>query len=825
MTTRPLNPDAALPVGIEIGGHAVEAVVAVGDTGFVYVASDPLLARQVAIKEYFPPGLAVRHAGTQMRARSASDHRLVMDGRDAFVEESRLLARIDHPALVRVIGAHEAHQTAYRVMPFHAGPTLAQARMERGVPPGDDWLLRMIGDLLGALEAVHAAGIVHGHLHPSQVLLKSDDRPLLLGFGSAARVLHRGIDAEYLPPELAPAGHKMQRGPWTDLHALALLGWFTVMGTAPSSARKVGLRVAFDAAFGPPEGDAQTARRDRLCAALTRAMAEQPADRPQSVDEMRALLGEAPAEEADAQAKEPELPPEPDPRVRAAIAAAVASIPDIAPRTVDGGGPAAGAHGTKAQAKSPVPMAGLAPAFEENIRPSASEPQRAATPRPAASSPTAAPAVAPVFPASPTRSTAPATAQAAPVVPPPVSARMSPAEPLARASAAPPRPHEPARAPFRASMPTASRAGAAEVETPAFEPTIPAAHAEPSFGVPRFDLPRADGARQEPAFATTTRVAPMPPLPEEAGTSAPERRAPERSFPDRAPAAGTHATHGAATSTAGWGRPASGSAGATVPTRAERDVSPFDADHEFIAEPRAAAARDRPRRTGWAWAAAVLVGVATGVVGWQWSEMRMKDTERVAVIPGTTQRPVLGGEPARTPPPQDAARTGDAATPPVAADPARADPTAAGRPSVATAPPPAQAPATDADIKAATAAVPATPPPAGTATSDERVAAVAPPTPTAPPVAEETVADRARAANAREPSARAVPRPAPRPTVPQPPRRTAAIPAPTPLPSPRATCGDRSNFSLVYCMQQQCRRPAYSAHPQCREFRRTGEVN
>jgi hypothetical protein len=38
-------------------------------------------------------------------------------------------------------------------------------------------------------------------------------------------------------------------------------------------------------------------------------------------------------------------------------------------------------------------------------------------------------------------------------------------------------------------------------------------------------------------------------------------------------------------------------------------------------------------------------------------------------------------------------------------------------------------------------------------------------------------------------------------------------------------CGDRTNFSLVYCMQQQCRKPNFSAHPQCREFRRTGEVN
>jgi hypothetical protein len=55
-------------------------------------------------------------------------------------------------------------------------------------------------------------------------------------------------------------------------------------------------------------------------------------------------------------------------------------------------------------------------------------------------------------------------------------------------------------------------------------------------------------------------------------------------------------------------------------------------------------------------------------------------------------------------------------------------------------------------------------------------------------------------------------------------RRTTAAPASKAPATPRAVCGNRTNFSLVYCMQHQCLRPEYSAHPQCREFRRTGEV-
>jgi hypothetical protein len=48
----------------------------------------------------------------------------------------------------------------------------------------------------------------------------------------------------------------------------------------------------------------------------------------------------------------------------------------------------------------------------------------------------------------------------------------------------------------------------------------------------------------------------------------------------------------------------------------------------------------------------------------------------------------------------------------------------------------------------------------------------------------------------------------------------------TPKPdTPREVCGSRTNFSLLWCMQAQCRLPAFTSHPQCRELRRTGDVS
>jgi hypothetical protein len=52
--------------------------------------------------------------------------------------------------------------------------------------------------------------------------------------------------------------------------------------------------------------------------------------------------------------------------------------------------------------------------------------------------------------------------------------------------------------------------------------------------------------------------------------------------------------------------------------------------------------------------------------------------------------------------------------------------------------------------------------------------------------------------------------------------RTAA--APTEPDNPRAVCGPRSNFSLTYCMETQCKRPKFQRHPQCIVLRERGEI-
>src|SRR5438552_148424 len=122
------EPPGALPIGMRLAHFVIDRVIASSDYGFVYLASDTLLARKVAIKEYFPQALCMRDASMHLQARAGASHGSIAGGREAFVEEARLLSRLDHPALVQVLAAFETHHTAYRVMPFHDGVTLSQAR-------------------------------------------------------------------------------------------------------------------------------------------------------------------------------------------------------------------------------------------------------------------------------------------------------------------------------------------------------------------------------------------------------------------------------------------------------------------------------------------------------------------------------------------------------------------------------------------------------------------------------------------------------------------------------------------------------------------------
>ena len=95
--------DNALPPGSRLGEFEIRSVLGIGGFGIVYLAFDHALEREVAVKEYMPASLAGRTETLHVTVRSQSDVETFALGLRSFVNEARLLARFDHPSLLKVL--------------------------------------------------------------------------------------------------------------------------------------------------------------------------------------------------------------------------------------------------------------------------------------------------------------------------------------------------------------------------------------------------------------------------------------------------------------------------------------------------------------------------------------------------------------------------------------------------------------------------------------------------------------------------------------------------------------------------------------------------
>jgi hypothetical protein len=194
------------------------------------------------------------------------------------------------------------------VMPYYEGATLAQRLARPNERPDEAWLRALLDPLLDALAQMHAAHCYHRDIAPDNILLLPCGRPLLLDFGAARHVIVDMSQAltvilktGYAPVEQYGEVPDMAQGPWTDLYALGSVVEFAIMGRTPPQAV-----TRFLADKREPLAVAAAGRySDAFLRAIDRALAVLPQDRPQSVQDMHALLAVAP--KAMAAAHDPEV--------------------------------------------------------------------------------------------------------------------------------------------------------------------------------------------------------------------------------------------------------------------------------------------------------------------------------------------------------------------------------------------------------------------------------------------------------------------------------------------------------------------------------------
>jgi eukaryotic-like serine/threonine-protein kinase len=262
------------------GRYQLRSLLGVGGMAMVYLASDRVLERLVAVKVLSPP--------------YAQDPSFV----ERFRREARAAARLSHPNTVAVFDSGADADQPYLVMEYVAGQSLAQllARQGRLAPRR---AVELAVEVCAALAAAHAQGLVHRDVKPANVLVGDDGRVQVTDFGivkaaTTATLTGTGTvlgTAAYLSPEQAQGGPVDAR---SDLYSLGCVLYELLCGSPPfgSGADSPPVAVAARHLHQPPEPpSAHNPRVDAsLDAVVLTALAKEPAQRYQSAVELRAAL-------------------------------------------------------------------------------------------------------------------------------------------------------------------------------------------------------------------------------------------------------------------------------------------------------------------------------------------------------------------------------------------------------------------------------------------------------------------------------------------------------------------------------------------------------
>ena len=272
--------------------YKIEEVIGAGGFGITYRAWDPLLQSYVAIKEYYPSGIATRSAdSSKVCVPVGQEQREYHRGRIRFLKEAQDVARFQsEPNIVSIYDYLEENDTAYMVMEYLHGCTLKQYIREHGGRLDTDHILHICLSVLDALAVVHKAGMIHRDISPENIFICEDLTVKLIDFGAAKQVYLDGeqtmsvvLKPGYAPPE--QYAKKDKQGPWTDIYALGATLYFAATGEKPEESFG---RVLEDTIKPVCEVNPEIPRA--MSQVIMRAMSVKIEDRYQTVEAMREAM-------------------------------------------------------------------------------------------------------------------------------------------------------------------------------------------------------------------------------------------------------------------------------------------------------------------------------------------------------------------------------------------------------------------------------------------------------------------------------------------------------------------------------------------------------
>ena len=220
--------------------YKIEEVIGAGGFGITYRAWDPLLQAYIAIKEYYPSGIATRSVdSSKVCVPVGNEQKEYHRGLVRFLKEAQDVARFQaEPNIVSIYDYLEENDTAYMVMEYLHGCTLKRYVLDHRGRLDTDHIIHICLSVLDALAVVHASDMIHRDISPENIFICEDLTVKLIDFGAAKQVYLDGeqtmsvvLKPGYAPPEQYVK--KDKQGPWTDIYALGATLYFAATGEKP----------------------------------------------------------------------------------------------------------------------------------------------------------------------------------------------------------------------------------------------------------------------------------------------------------------------------------------------------------------------------------------------------------------------------------------------------------------------------------------------------------------------------------------------------------------------------------------------------------------
>ncbi|HRF07644.1 MAG TPA: serine/threonine-protein kinase, partial [Xanthobacteraceae bacterium] len=291
----------ALPAGTVIAGYRIVRALGAGGFGITYEGESPVTGRRVAIKEFFPRGIASRKGATEI-IYAERDSELVSWALKRFESSTTEQCRLKHPNIVEVFHYLADNDTGYMFMDYVEGNTFEHWLRDRPHLPTVDEVRPILEPVIDALDYLHNMNFIHRDIAPDNIMITADGRPVIIDFGAIKVIENRTLlqaktvhsfmvgKQHYSPPEQTREGEALDAR--ADIYALGAVFYRALTGKPPADTEERARKIAFG------EGDsliplsvAAPHVPQPFAEAIEKALSFRASERQSSIEELRLALG------------------------------------------------------------------------------------------------------------------------------------------------------------------------------------------------------------------------------------------------------------------------------------------------------------------------------------------------------------------------------------------------------------------------------------------------------------------------------------------------------------------------------------------------------